>query len=78
MSKTLNDYMDDPRILNDRAIIDAPECIRKIHAIRLKIQDETQSMSCEERDEYYRKSKERADAEFKRLGFNVQYVKSIL
>jgi hypothetical protein len=32
--------MNDPRILNDREIMEAPECIREIHAIRLKIQEE--------------------------------------
>jgi len=74
-AKTVSDYMNDSRILNDRAVIDAPQCIRKIHAIRLKIQDETKIMSHEERNEYYRKSKERADAEFERLGFKIQYVK---
>ena len=76
MNKTVSDYMNDPRLLNDRAVIDAPQCIRKIHAIRLKIQDEIQSMSQEERDEYYRKSRKRADDEFERLGFKIQYVKT--
>ena len=40
MAKTVKDYMNDPRILEDSGIMAAPEYIREIHAIRLKIQDE--------------------------------------
>jgi hypothetical protein len=36
--------------------MEAPECIREIHAIRLKIQDETAGMTPTERTEYYNKS----------------------
>jgi hypothetical protein len=53
MTKTVKDYMNDPRILNDRGIMEAPRCIREIHAIRLKIQDETAGMTPGERTEYY-------------------------
>ena len=74
MTKTINDYLNDPRILNDRALMEAPRCVREVHAIRLKIQDETQSMNREELNEYYRKSREQVDAECARLGFKVQYV----
>jgi hypothetical protein len=55
MTKTVKDYMNDPRILNDRGVMEAPRCIREIHAIRLKIQDETVGMTPAERTEYYNK-----------------------
>jgi hypothetical protein len=55
MTKTVKDYMNDPRILNDRGVMEAPRCIREIHAIRLKIQDETSGMTPAERTEYYNK-----------------------
>jgi hypothetical protein len=38
--KTVQEYMNDPRILNDPDMAGALEPIREIHAIRLKIQDE--------------------------------------
>jgi hypothetical protein len=38
--KTVQDYLNDPRILNDKGLMDGPEEIREIHAIRLKIQEE--------------------------------------
>jgi hypothetical protein len=38
--KTVQDYLKDPRILNDKGLMDGPEEIREIHAVRLKIQDE--------------------------------------
>jgi hypothetical protein len=74
MMKTVNEYMNDPRILNDREIMEASWCIREIHAIRLKIQDETRTMTPEELDDYYRKSRELVDAECARLGFKIQYL----
>ena len=40
MAKTVSDYLKDPRLLNDKGMMDAPDCIKEIHAIRLKIQDE--------------------------------------
>jgi hypothetical protein len=55
MTKTVKDYMNDPRILSDRGVMEAPRCIREIHAIRLKIQDETAGMTPAERTEYYNK-----------------------
>jgi hypothetical protein len=48
MAKTLDDYLNDPRILEDQEMMEAPECIREIHAIRLKLQDETEGMTPEE------------------------------
>jgi len=45
--KTLNDYMSDPDIANE------PMPWREIHAIRLKIHDETKDMTFQERKVYY-------------------------
>ena len=47
MPKSLDDYMNDPDLANE------PMALREIHAIRLKIQDETQGMSFEERRAFY-------------------------
>jgi hypothetical protein len=55
MAKTVNDYMNDPRILEDQEMMEAPECIREIHAIRLKLQDETEGMTVEEHVDYVNK-----------------------
>ncbi|MDR1955540.1 MAG: hypothetical protein LBQ30_01640 [Treponema sp.] len=76
MTKTVAEYLNDPRLLNDREIMTAPRCIRELHAIRLKIQDETGSMTPEELEAYYRRSRERVDTECARLGFKIQYVNS--
>ena len=38
--KTLNDYMNDPDIINE------PMPLREVHAIRLMIYDETKDMTC--------------------------------
>ncbi|MDR1211806.1 MAG: hypothetical protein LBK40_06200 [Spirochaetaceae bacterium] len=51
--KTIQDYMNDPRILNDPQMAGALEPVKEIHAIRLKIQDETEGMSSAEWVEYY-------------------------
>jgi len=48
MGKTVNDYLNDSRILDDIEMMEAPECVREIHAIRLKLQDETAGMTSEE------------------------------
>jgi hypothetical protein len=54
--KTIDDYLNDPRITNDPDMQDVPYYIREVHAIRLKLQDEAKSMTLEERKEYKRKS----------------------
>jgi hypothetical protein len=46
--KTVQDYMNDPRILNDLCMVGALEPIKEIHAIRLKLQDEYAGMTAEE------------------------------
>jgi len=47
--KTVQDYLNDPRLLNDPAMLGALEPVREIHAARLKIQDETAGMTVAER-----------------------------
>jgi hypothetical protein len=44
--KTLDDYMNDPEIINE------PMALREIHAIRLKIYDETKDMTTSEYTAY--------------------------
>jgi hypothetical protein len=57
--KTIQDYLNDPRILNDPGLMAAPEEIREVHAIRLKQHDETAGMTAaEEKDYYTRKAKD--------------------
>jgi hypothetical protein len=51
--KTVQDYMNDPRLLNDPDMAGALEPLREIHAIRLKQQDETAGMTAEEMNEYF-------------------------
>jgi hypothetical protein len=47
--KTVQEYMNDPRILNDPGMEEALEPVKEIHAIRLKIQDETTGMTTAEK-----------------------------
>jgi hypothetical protein len=63
--KTIQDYMNDPRLLNDPLMEKALEPVKEIHAIRLKIQDETAGMTVAEEAAYHRKKT--ADL-FARLG----------
>jgi hypothetical protein len=51
--KTIQDYMNDPRLLNDPQMAGALEPVKEIHAIRLKIQDETARMTVAEWVEFY-------------------------
>jgi hypothetical protein len=59
MKKTLDDYMNDPDIINE------PSALREVHAIRLMIQDETRGMTAEERTAYYNEGAARAMASVK-------------
>jgi hypothetical protein len=52
--KTVQDYLTDPRILNDPGLMAGPEELREIHAIRLKQYDETMGMTMTEKNAYYR------------------------
>jgi hypothetical protein len=63
--KTVQEYMNDPRITEDPGLMASPKEIRTIHAIRLKQHDETAGMSFEEKTEFHRK---RTDAMFASLG----------
>jgi hypothetical protein len=63
--KTVQDYLNDPRLLNDPGMAGTLEPIKEIHTIRLKIQDETAGMSATEEAEYHRK---KAEALFSSLG----------
>jgi hypothetical protein len=54
--KTIADYLNDPRILNDPQMVGALEPIREIHAARLMIQDETAGMTIAERSAYHKKN----------------------
>jgi hypothetical protein len=53
--KTVQDYMNDPRITGDPGLMVGPEEIRVIHAIRLKQHDETAGISFEEQTAFHRK-----------------------
>ena len=63
--KTVQDYLNDPRITGDPGLMSGPEEVKTIHAIRLKQQDETAGMSFEEKAMYHR---EKTDAVFSALG----------
>ena len=56
--KTVQDYLNDPRLLNDPDMGEALEPIREIHAIRLKIQDETAIMTTMEKIEFFNREAE--------------------
>ena len=56
--KTVQDYLNDPRLLNDPDMTEALEPVREIHAIRLKIQDETAGMTMAERIEFLNREAE--------------------
>jgi hypothetical protein len=70
--KTIQEYMNDPRISGDAGLMSGPEEIRTIHAIRLKQQDETAGMSFEEKAAFHQK---RTETMFANLGLPApQYV----
>ena len=47
--KTVTDYLNDSRLINDPAMPGALEPIREIHAARLMLQDETAGMTLTEK-----------------------------
>jgi hypothetical protein len=70
--KTIQEYMNDPRMLNDPAMSGALEPVREIHAARLMIQDETARMTPAEKAAYHKRN---AEALFSGLGLPLpQYV----
>jgi hypothetical protein len=69
--KTVQDYLKDPRLLNDPDMAGAMKPIKEIHAIRLMLQDETAGMTTAERVEYYNKSGKETLA---RLGLTPQLI----
>jgi hypothetical protein len=64
--KTVQEYMNDPRLLNDPGMAEVLEPIREIHTIRLKIQDEMAGMSLEEKIDSLNKEAEA-------MGFSLCY-----
>jgi len=67
MTKTINDYLNDPDLVNE------PQVIREVHAIRLMIRDETKGMTVSERTAYYH---EKSTAAFDRLGITPKYIET--
>jgi hypothetical protein len=65
--KTFDDYLNDPRIKNE------PMGLRITHAMRFKVQDETEGMTTAERTAYYN---EGTKAAFSRLGITPKYTSS--
>jgi len=60
--KTLDDYMNDPSVVNE------PMPLREIYAIRLMIYDETKDMTPAERTAYYNSSLKEAQEKY---GFKI-------
>ena len=60
--KTLNDYMNDPSVVNESMPL------REVHAIRLMIYDKTKDMTSKERTVYYNNKLTKAQ---KKYGFKV-------
>ena len=56
--KTITDYLNDPRIVNDPQMAGALEPVREIHAARLMLQDETAGMPPTERAAYHERNVE--------------------
>jgi len=64
MTKNFEDYLNDPRIK------DEPMGLRMTHAMRFKVQDETEGMTTSERTAYYHEGSRSA---FSRLGITPKY-----
>jgi hypothetical protein len=69
MPKTFDEYLDDPRVK------DEPMGLRMVHAMRFKVQDETQGMTTAEEAAYYH---EGTKAAFSRLGITPKYTNPYL
>ena len=68
--KTVQDYLNDPRILNDPGMAESLEPIKEIHAIRLMLQDETAGMKIEEEVAFHNK---KAEAILSTMGLTLCY-----
>jgi hypothetical protein len=66
---TTQEYMDDPRILSDKRLMEAPESVREVYAARLKIQDEHDILSPEYAEHCHRT----AESLFARFGITPEY-----
>jgi hypothetical protein len=53
--KTVQEYLNDPRMLNDPDMAAALEPVKEIYAARLMIQDETAGMTAAQKSEYLKK-----------------------
>jgi hypothetical protein len=53
--KTVQEYLNDPRILNDPCMEGALEPVKELHAIRLKMQDEAGGMGADGEAAYWRR-----------------------
>ncbi|GHV80329.1 hypothetical protein AGMMS49944_21200 [Spirochaetia bacterium] len=69
--KTVQEYMNDPRLLNDPGLMDAPESVKEVHAIRLMLQDRRVNMTPEERRADIQK---RSDSFLAGCGISPHYV----
>jgi hypothetical protein len=67
--KTVKDYLNDPRLVNDPDMQDVPACIKEVHAIRLKLQDEHDVLSPEYADYCHK----RTQALFAESGITPRY-----
>ena len=59
MTKTLDDYLNDPDLTKE------PEALREIHAIRLMIHDKTKGMTATEHTAYFNGSVDRLLSSYK-------------
>ncbi|MCL1927295.1 MAG: hypothetical protein FWG07_00690 [Treponema sp.] len=72
MKKTLDDYLNDPDLVNE------PSALREIHAIRLMIHDEIKDMTTAERTAYFNRGSDwffasnKSPAEVIDLGENIR------
>jgi hypothetical protein len=74
--KTRNDYMNDPRLLNDPTMKDALGPEKEVHAYRLALQDDMEGMTLEERVEYINRTA-RESIEKAGLSGKVKFVDTI-
>ena len=64
--KTLNDYINDPSVINEQMPL------REVHAIRLMIHDETKNLTPSEKTAYYDNVRKEAQEKY-----GIQFVPSV-